>query len=283
MRTPYLRGSRRPTLLGVVALAATAGWMLACGRGGEPEEQVTAQCTADLVAAIGLIERNYAGYRDKLERIGADTFAAAREAALRSAALAGPQSCRTLIAEWLSGFGDGHLSIAEAKPQAPAASPAPVTSPAASPTSAPVAAGGNASEPVADRRAPAVELLTESAALLRVPSFSARYEASVEQLVAEHRDEIAARPQLILDLRGNSGGSDATYDVLAELVYTDPVLEIGADLLASPENIALWEELLPTVPPGGVRDEISETLERLRAQPGGWVSTGEDQTLAIGA
>src|SRR5689334_9618162 len=70
-RGPRPRGWLLAAALGA-ALAAPAG-----SARSEPAADPTQACLADLDAAIGLVQRNYAGYPDKLARFGSQALAQA--------------------------------------------------------------------------------------------------------------------------------------------------------------------------------------------------------------
>ena len=51
-------------------------------------------------------------------------------------------------------------------------------------------------------------------------------------------------PNLIIDLRRNSGGSDVSWRSLLPLLYTNPIRTVGMELLSTPLNNARMQELL---------------------------------------
>jgi len=212
-------------------------------------------CVRDLQASFALVARNYAGYEDKLRLVGGDAIAQARANALRQVEAATGQSCEEILGEWLATLGDRHIQLVAARrPSNPAVA--------------------------APDRSPQFEIVSEDAALIRARSFIPRFREPLEQLVAEHREEILARPELIIDLRGNGGGADATYRVLAELVYSKPVTEIGMDALATLENIAAWEQVLRDINlPPAVQKEFEDRVAAMKQRPGEWVSMGEDLVI----
>ncbi|MBV9889605.1 MAG: hypothetical protein JO090_01805 [Rhizobacter sp.] len=52
-------------------------------------------------------------------------------------------------------------------------------------------------------------MLSSQTAVLTLPTFNDRYAPLIQGLVAAHRREIVARPNLIIDVRRNNGGSDS--------------------------------------------------------------------------
>ncbi|WP_353205404.1 S41 family peptidase [Sphingomonas sp.] len=74
---------------------------------------------------------------------------------------------------------------------------------------------------------------------LRIPDFDPSRAAPLKALLAAHKAQIDKTPNLVIDLRGNGGGSDFVCEPLLPLVYTRPVYTIGIEMRASQDNIAL--------------------------------------------
>jgi len=202
-------------------------------------------CRADLEASFGLVERNYAGYADKLARVGEDAVARAQQAALRRVDAQDPAPCAEILNGWLAVFDEGHLGVAVASRES--------------------------SRGAQSDAAPQFEILSEQTALLRVPSFEGAHRVALERLVSQHRDAILARPELVIDVRGNDGGNSSTFRVLAELAYARPVAMRGADVLSTPENIEAWKRMLPTLH-ADERRFMRQVIARMQEQPGEWVN-----------
>jgi|WetSurMetagenome_2_1015567.scaffolds.fasta_scaffold40604_3 hypothetical protein len=118
---------------------------------------------------------------------------------------------------------------------------------------------------------PVATYLDDSTYFLRITSFM---NDQTEPLVKQHWDEIMARPNLIIDIRNNSGGLDDYYQVLLSLVYSNLYVLKGVEWYASEGNIRNWEEALRT---GDVRngDEsikwINELISAMKQNVGGFV------------
>jgi hypothetical protein len=218
-------------------------------------------CREDLQAAFGLVERNYSGYADKLVRIGADAIEAAKRDGLAAIGSAQPLNCTALINNALWVFKERHMGVVEAS--AHPGNPA----------------GPAESQPADDPKRPSFEILSSAAALIRAPSFDSRYEKAIAALIEQQREAIAARPQLIIDVRGNGGGSDSVYEPLADLVYSGPVKSFGLDGLASAENIVALENMVVEAKKTGEDHSwMEERIARLREKPGQFVEIAESKT-----
>jgi hypothetical protein len=79
------------------------------------------------------------------------------------------------------------------------------------------------------------------------------------------------RERLIIDLRGNGGGSDYNFRMLIPLMYTGPIRMISNAALATEENIAANEQLAAdTTLPQAIRDALAGNVARMRTAGGGW-------------
>ncbi|MGB3796757.1 MAG: S41 family peptidase, partial [Alteraurantiacibacter sp.] len=84
--------------------------------------------------------------------------------------------------------------------------------------------------------------LSPDTVLLRVPTFNSDYFDAFEALLEQHHDDITSTPNLLIDLRGNDGGSDLMYSRLMSYLYTRPIYQIGAELRDTPRNLATLKD-----------------------------------------
>ncbi|HMX40475.1 MAG TPA: S41 family peptidase, partial [Saprospiraceae bacterium] len=68
----------------------------------------------------------------------------------------------------------------------------------------------------------ALQRLSPSTLLLRIPTFDHTQRHHLDSLLAAHTDWLSSTPNLLIDLRGNGGGSDISYQHLLPLIYTRP-------------------------------------------------------------
>jgi hypothetical protein len=93
-------------------------------------------------------------------------------------------------------------------------------------------------EPVAFRT------LSSKTAYLKVSTFDSSNGKNIDSIINANKAVLKDMPNLIIDLRGNGGGSDWTFAPLMNLVYTGPVKHIGNDLLSTETNIEGWKSFL---------------------------------------
>ena len=118
---------------------------------------------------------------------------------------------------------------------------------------------------------PVATYLSDSTFFLRIPGFD---DDLSEKLVKAHWKEIMSRPNLIIDIRGNGGGSDEFYQPLAKLLYTNPYKCTGIKWYASEGNLKNFEETLKS---GDInngdegRKWIEELVKAMKQNIGGFV------------
>jgi hypothetical protein len=88
------------------------------------------------------------------------------------------------------------------------------------------------------------KMLNDSTGYLRIKSFDGSYAREIDSVVKTNEKTIQSTPRLIIDLRWNGGGSDHCMSFLKPVIYTNPVKNIGNDLLTTPDNTAAWEFLI---------------------------------------
>ena len=108
---------------------------------------------------------------------------------------------------------------------------------------------------------------------LRLPDFGDERADVLKTLLRDRATDLASSPNLVIDLRGNGGGSDRVYAPLLPLLYTQPIYSVGIELRASADNAALRQALADRY-----RAEVPDaaaTLDRqnklMRDRPGGYV------------
>ncbi|MEL6626811.1 MAG: S41 family peptidase [Bacteroidota bacterium] len=72
--------------------------------------------------------------------------------------------------------------------------------------------------------------------LIGIPSFDYDYKEEIDELIEAHRTQILSTPNLIIDIRGNGGGSDASFKELIPFLYTSPIRSVGIELRSTPRN-----------------------------------------------
>lgn len=88
--------------------------------------------------------------------------------------------------------------------------------------------------------------IDSTALLLRIPDFAWSSKPIIDSIIHTNYNLITKTPILIIDLRGNGGGTDYSYLELLQFLYTNPYESKGVEWLASNGNIELLENSLKT-------------------------------------
>jgi hypothetical protein len=191
-----------------------------------------------LDSVIAYIEKNYAGFSDKVNTQTKKAYQAHTKQAYQLAKQA--QSAAdyyVVINHWLTFFKDQHLYIN---------SPADTTSTKKA-RHDDKQVQKSYHKPLFDeenRVNAFFKTLNDSTCYLRIKSFNGSYDRSIDSVIKANLKSIQSTPKLIIDLRGNGGGSDHCISFLQPILYTNPVKNIGVDLLTTPDNTAAWEFLI---------------------------------------
>ena len=214
----------------------------------------------DLAFILDVLENDYAGWETKTE---GDRMAAFEErvAKTRERLAANPEARMWAYGALLDWFEDDHLGVRSniVSPDNPWPD-----------AFAPDREYAFVPEPGEEF---AFTRLSADTVMLRVPTFHRDYLEPFEALLAEHHDAITSTPNLLIDLRGNTGGSDATYEKLMGYLYTRPIYGISPEVRITPRNIAYLQELAS----GGELDEetqawVEDILARAAVSDDGWVA-----------
>ncbi|MGD8496798.1 MAG: S41 family peptidase [Gemmatimonadales bacterium] len=109
----------------------------------------------------------------------------------------------------------------------------------------PLPPGARPLDPV-DPSAPTIEALGDGVVLASIPSHGYGYRARLDSLVTVHADELLAARLLIVDVRGDGGGSSLTTQPLMPFIYAPPERddvpgpEGDPVILASADNLAYF-------------------------------------------
>ncbi len=86
--------------------------------------------------------------------------------------------------------------------------------------------------------------LNDSTGYMRIRTFDLFEAKRIDSVIRANLASIQTMPTLIIDLRNNGGGGDRSMSFLQPIIYTNPVKNIGVDLLLTPENIQAWEKAI---------------------------------------
>lgn len=89
---------------------------------------------------------------------------------------------------------------------------------------------------LSDVSKPLFHVLSENTTILKIPSFNSNQKSMIDNEIEQNRESILAHKNLIIDLRNNGGGSDASWKELIPFIYTNPIKTIGLEYLSTELN-----------------------------------------------
>ncbi len=94
------------------------------------------------------------------------------------------------------------------------------------------------------KSSPYFKALSNATNYLRIPSFSYSEKKKIETVIQNNSDSLRARPNLIIDLRNNGGGTDESFKMLLRYISTNPILTVGMEFLSSENGIKIWQAII---------------------------------------
>ena len=129
-------------------------------------------------------------------------------------------------------------------------------------------------------KAPLFKRISENTVLVRIPSFNHAFKKDIDALIAKHLDKILKTENLIIDIRGNGGGSDASYASLLPILYTNPIRTVGVEYLSTELNNSRMLGFLQN--PHFSEEEkqwAKDGYDILQQHIGSYINIGEDVTV----
>lgn len=126
---------------------------------------------------------------------------------------------------------------------------------------------------------PSIIFPNSQTAILTIKTGNIEYKIDLDTLIQAHQTRLDSIEHLIVDLRGNSGGGDDTYNNVLPFIYTNPIITHGAYLWTSENNIALFEHYVnnPNVPTE-TRQELETLVRKGKEYPNTFVLLGDSET-----
>jgi len=128
---------------------------------------------------------------------------------------------------------------------------------------------------------PFIKKISENTLLLRIASFNHSMKKEIDRILAENNDLISKTDNLIIDLRNNGGGSDASYKKEIPYLYTNPIRDLGVQYLSTELNNKRMVDFIND-PEWSKEDKewAKKGLEKLNKNIGKFVNL-EDEIVSI--
>jgi hypothetical protein len=131
---------------------------------------------------------------------------------------------------------------------------------------------------------PAVQArrISDKTFYIGVGSFDESNTVAVDSLFHANDSILRTTPNLILDLRGNRGGSDFVYDPITPWIYSGPVSVQGVAVLATEDNVKGWMALLDEKDiPEPSKQYLRRVISQMQGQAGQLVDIAGDGTVTL--
>lgn len=118
----------------------------------------------------------------------------------------------------------------------------------------------------------ALRVLSPRTLLLALPSFNLDSRRAVDSVLRANADAIRHTENLIIDVRGNGGGSDYVFMPVLPFIATGPIRSVNADIYATPLNTATFAAVLQDPRfPASDRPYLEHLVAAMRAHPGQFI------------
>jgi len=231
-------------------------------------------CLLNFDYMVSHVKSDYAGFNDKIKVTNKKAFEKFTNS-LRKKAVAAKSvdSCYVILRSWTNYFKDSHLRVQldwryrEKYPEVVKFLNARFAKPKNNPVSI------EKLDPKTN-----FKILDDKTALLRLPSFEWSEKKNIDSLLKTYNQQLMKLPNWIIDLRGNTGGTDYAFSGLMPYIYTKPIKIKPDEFLSSKENIKiLTENLSDTELSKAGKDFISNLIELMKQHPGKFVNpSGKD-------
>lgn len=118
--------------------------------------------------------------------------------------------------------------------------------------------------------------LTNKTTIIKLSNFSYPFVATIENLIEKHRNVLQNSENLIIDLRGNGGGTTDAFQKLLPYILTNPIRSVGAEYLSTPSFInGLKKYNASLTDKEKHKEEIADNerkIKSLEANPGKFVN-----------
>lgn len=151
--------------------------------------------------------------------------------------------CHKVLNDFLRLYRAGHLSVIDARPSSPT---------------------------TMQLQRPEFKALSSQTLLLRIPSFDSSMTDAIKDLLQRNRKALRSSPNLLIDVRGNEGGSDWSWASLRSLIMANPIRQYSMEFLATDDNaesVALTMKIKQSDPALAKALDIEHSL--MRSSPSG--------------
>lgn len=126
-------------------------------------------------------------------------------------------------------------------------------------------------------RLPYVEKMDNKTVYLRIPSFAADQKKKIDSTLARYDKLIRSTPNLIIDIRNGTGGSDASYKKIIPYLYTGPIRSVNLQLRATELNAEGYERYAKQYEDDAEnRNYCLQMAKKMREHLGAFINTSDE-------
>jgi hypothetical protein len=216
-------------------------------------------CVKDLEVIPGFLLENDTGAKEHLAQFGQkhfdDALAQAKSAAMQ---VSDDKGCMQVLNLYLRAWRKGHLEVS------------PYFHWSIKPT---------AGSTPAKKDKLRFQTLSQKTVLLTLKGFMPQDREPLIALLKSNHAALAKHPNWIIDVRGNIGGNDSTYQPLLQWLMPDEMVNVGDLWLATPANLEGHKNLCAIVASGDAECEkgTNEAIARIGKAPTGSLIPQDDK------
>lgn len=126
--------------------------------------------------------------------------------------------------------------------------------------------------------------VSEKTLLIRLSSFDYEYVDRIKGLIESNKSKVCSFENLIIDLRGNGGGTDNAYRPLLPYIYTNPVRYLSGEYLVSKtlmDNLERWANTADTAKNSDEIKSVRKDIERMKPNIGKFIAYSENENFGF--
>lgn len=124
-----------------------------------------------------------------------------------------------------------------------------------------------------------IKPVSEKTLLLRVASFDYSYTERIKSLIENNKQILNQYENLVIDLRGNGGGTDYCYHPILPYLYTNPVRYLSGEYLVTQtliDGLANWVNSADKVKDADEIENVKRDIKRMESNIGKYIPYSEE-------
>ena len=127
---------------------------------------------------------------------------------------------------------------------------------------------------------PFIEKLSDRTLYLRIPSFEYAKKPEIDSLLQIHDSLIRTTPNLIIDIRNGTGGSELSFFKLIPYFYTQPIRSMNLKYYSTELNAQGYDNWASTITDTAISNYCQKVAFKMRQNIGSFI-TLDDSTVSI--